>query len=119
MLRGVRGAIQVSANERSAILRAAEELMLALIENNRISQENVSAVFFTVTKDLDACFPASVRAQIGWDLVPFLCGQEIPVPGLLDRLLRVLILFDTELSPAEVKHQYLGAAAALRPDLQR
>jgi chorismate mutase len=119
MLRGVRGAIQVAENETGAILRAAKELMLALIENNKILPENVSAVFFTVTPDLDACFPAAVRTRIGWDLVPFLCGQEIPVPNTLKNVLRVLILFDTDLALEDIKHQYLGSAAALRPDLRK
>jgi chorismate mutase len=119
MLRGVRGAIQVSENGKQAILSAAGELMLALIEANRIVKENVSAVFFTVTPDLDAAFPAAIRSTLKWDLVPFLCGCEIPVQGDLERILRVMILFHTEADPTGIHHQYLGGAASLRPDLTR
>jgi chorismate mutase len=74
-------------------------------------------VFFTVTGDLNAAFPAEVRSRIGWSWVPFLCAQEIPVPGSLERVLRVLVLFESELRLEEVQHQYLGAAEILRPDL--
>ena len=118
MIRGVRGAIQVNKDDESALLSAAHELMSALIESNRISRENVSAVFFTVTPDLTAAFPAAVRIQLGWELVPFLCGQEIPVKGAMERVLRVLILFETQASQEEIHHQYLGGASALRPDLR-
>lgn len=118
MHRGVRGAIQVAANERAEILDAAEELMHAVIRANRIRPENVASVFFTVTGDLNAVFPAEVRSRIGWSQVPFLCAQEIPVPGSLERVLRVLVLFECELRQDEIQHQYLGAAEILRLDLK-
>lgn len=117
MQRGVRGAIQVEANDRGAILAAAERLMQAVIEGNRLQSERVAAVFFTVTADLNAVFPAEIRSRIGWSAVPFLCAQEIPVPGSMSRILRVLVLFETEMRQDEISHQYLGAAQALRPDL--
>ena len=119
MIRGVRGAVQASRNDPSAILQAAENVMRSLIEANGIHPESVSAVFFTVTRELDAAFPAEVRSKIGWELVPFLCGVEIPVPESMERVIRVLILFDTGASQAELSHQYLGVTNALRPDLKK
>jgi len=119
MIRGVRGAIQVMENERRSIIAAAEALMNALIASNQIRKENVSAVFFTVTPELNATFPAVVRASLSWDLVPFLCGLEIPVSGALERVLRVLILFETDRDQDAIRHQYLGGAESLRPDLKR
>ena len=118
MMRGVRGAIQVPENQRGTIIAAAEQLMKALIGENEIKKESVSAVFFTVTPELTAAFPAAVRSALGWDLVPFLCGLEIPVSGGLERVLRVLILFETDREQNEIRHQYLGGAASLRPDLK-
>jgi chorismate mutase len=118
MVRGVRGAIQVVANEREMILSGAEKLLRALIEANNIRAENVAAVFFTVTPDLNETFPAEVRKMLGWSLVPFLCGQEIPVPHSLPRVIRALILFETEQKPEQIRHQYLGATSILRPDLE-
>ncbi len=119
MIHGVRGAVQASRNDPSAILQAAEEVMRALIEANGIRQESVASVFFTVTRDLDAAFPAEVRSKIGWDLVPFLCGLEIPVPKSMERVIRVLVLFETALGQSEMRHQYLGVTRALRPDLKK
>lgn len=117
MIRGVRGAIQAEVNEESAILTAAEKLMRRIIETNNVTEERVSAVFFTVTEDLNAAYPAAVRKNIGWNLVPLLCSQEIPVPGSLPRVIRILILFETEVKPELIRHQYIGAARVLRPDL--
>lgn len=117
MLRGVRGAIQVEANEREAILNATEELMQAIIRSNEIEAHAVASVFFTVTNDLNTAFPAAVRESIGWDAVPFLCGCEIAVPGSLKSVVRVLILFETDKTQKAIRHQYLGGAKSLRPDL--
>jgi chorismate mutase len=117
MLRGVRGAVQAEANKREAILAAAEELMKAVIRANEIEAHAVASVFFTVTSDLDAAFPAAVRETLEWSNVPFLCGCEIPVPGSLPRVIRVLILYETEKKQEAIRHQYLGEAKRLRPDL--
>lgn len=119
MMRGIRGSVQAVRNDSHSILQAAEEVMRALIEANAIRQESVTAVFFTVTRDLDAAFPAAVRSKIGWDLVPFLCGLEIPVPESMERVIRVMVLFETGLKQSELHHQYLGDTAALRPDLKK
>jgi chorismate mutase len=118
MLRGIRGAIQVEDNTGEDILKASIVLMQRLIEANNVQPKNVTAVFFTVTSDLNAAFPAEVLKHLGWSSVPFLCSQEIPVPESMQKILRVLILFETTLEQDQIRHQYLGATAALRPDLE-
>jgi chorismate mutase len=118
MLRGIRGAIQVEDNTGEDILKGSIVLMQRLIEANNVQAKNVAAVFFTVTSDLNAAFPAEVRKHLGWSSVPFLCSQEIPVPESMPKILRVLVLFETTLEQDEIRHQYLGATAALRPDLE-
>lgn len=118
MLRGARGAIQVNRNDAKLIEEAAEKLMSSLIEANQIEKSRVSAVIFTLTPDLNAAFPAVVRNRIHWQLVPFLCSQEINVRGAMERVIRVLVLFETDLNQDQIRHQYLGAAEKLRPDLK-
>ena len=46
---------------------------------------------FTLTEDLDAEFPAVAAREMGLSAVPLLCAREIPVPGALPRVIRVLI----------------------------
>jgi chorismate mutase len=48
--------------------------------------------------------------------VALLDAREIPVPGSLERCIRVLIHWNTEKTAAEVRHVYLEGARALRPD---
>jgi len=118
-IRGVRGATVVEQDQPDLILQAARELLEALLQANPSMQlEDLSSVFFTLTNDLSAAYPAVAARQMGWGQVPMLCAQEIPVPGGLPRCLRVLLLWNTGLPQSAVQHVYLGAAASLRPDLE-
>jgi chorismate mutase len=113
----LRGAISVSRNDAREILAATTELMNELIERNALAPERVVSCIFTATEDLDAEFPAVAARALGFERVPLLCAREIPVPGSMPRVIRVLIHYhaDSEHEPA---HVYLGDAAALRADLQ-
>ena len=48
--------------------------------------------------------------------VPLLCAQEIPVPGALPTVIRVMVHYYAD-EDHEPQHVYLGAAQALRRDL--
>jgi len=116
--RGVRGATTVDANEREAILTATRQLLALMIRRNGIEREDIASVLFTVTKDLDAEFPALAARQLGWTGVPLLCGYEIEVPGSLPLGVRVLVHWNTEKRADEVRHVYARGAERLRPDLE-
>ncbi|TWT95281.1 Chorismate mutase AroH [Botrimarina colliarenosi] len=116
--RGVRGATTVDVNEREALLTATRQLLALLIRRNEIEPQDIASVIFTVTKDLDAEFPALAARQLGWSGVPLLCGYEISVPGSLERCVRVLVHWNTEKPAREVHHVYARGAERLRPDLE-
>jgi chorismate mutase len=117
-LRGIRGATTVAADESDAILEATSELLSAMLERNGIDDfEPIASIFFTTTPDLIATFPAEAARALGMTKVPLLCNQEIPVPGRLPRVVRVMLQINTHLRQDEVQHVYLRGAAALRPDL--
>ncbi len=117
-VQGIRGAIDVAANEKEAILDATTRLLQAIQDANPTLQpHHVASIIFTLTVDLNAIYPAAAARAFGWTEVPLLCAQEIPVPGGLPHCLRVLIHWNTPLTQAEVNHVYLGKAAGLRPDL--
>jgi chorismate mutase len=100
------------------ILAATEEMLKAMLTANPgLQPEEVASVFFTMTPDLSAVHPALAARRMGWGQVPLMCAQEIPVPGGMPRCIRVLLLWNTELSQREIHHVYLGEAASLRPDL--
>ena len=117
-IRGIRGAITVSADEPDLILQATRELLEEILaENEGMQPEDVASAIFTVTDDLASTFPAQGARQMGWGLVPMLCAREIPVPGSLPRVIRVLVHWNTELPQNEITHVYLRDAVKLRPDL--
>lgn len=116
-VRGIRGATGVSANEPQAIERAVRGLLERIVADNGVRAEDVASAFFTATPDLDADFPARAARQMGWTSVPLLSAQEIAVPGAPQRIVRVLLLVNTDLAQADVRHVYLGEAQKLRPDL--
>jgi len=115
--RGIRGATGVDANEAGAIVAATRELLERIVAANAVSVQDVAAVLFTATDDLDAAYPARAAREMGWTNVPLLCAQEMAVAGSLPRCVRVLVLWNTDRSPDRVRHVYLGRARALRPDL--
>lgn len=116
-VRGIRGAITVEKNTPEAIVEATTRLLKAIVAANELRTEDIASIFFTTTPDLNADFPASAAREMGWSLVPLLCAREIDVPTSMPMLIRVLLHVNTTKSQQEIKHQYLGEAANLRPDL--
>jgi chorismate mutase len=105
-LRALRGATTATANTSEAIGEAVAELIEELVQRNGLEGERVLSVTFSVTTDLDACFPAAIaRRRADWGAVALLDCQQMAVPGDLERCIRLLV------------HAYLRDATRLRPDL--
>lgn len=115
--RGIRGATSVDANDADAITTATRELLERIVALNDLLVDDVASVIFTVTPDLDAAYPARAAHEMGWMNTPLVCMQEMAVSGSLPRCIRVLVLWNTDLHPNQIRHVYLGNACALRPDL--
>jgi len=115
-LRALRGATTASANSCQAIGEAVSELIEALMEHNGLEGSRVLSVTFSVTADLDACFPAAVaRRRSDWGGVALLDCQQMAVAGDLPRCIRLLA--HAWMDPGrEVVHPYLREASRLRPD---
>ena len=115
-LLALRGATTVEANDRDAILAATEELMREVLRRNALTPDDFVSCIFTLTEDLDAEFPALAAREIGFQHVPLLHAREIPVPGSLPRVIRVMAhCYAPDGHRAE--HVYLHEARALRRDL--
>jgi chorismate mutase len=116
-LHALRGATTVDQNDAQAILGATEWLLREILKRNELSADDVVSCIFTLTEDLDAEFPAVAARNIGFSGVPLLCAREVPVPGALPRVIRLLMHYhaDDEHQP---RHIYLGEARRLRLDLE-
>jgi chorismate mutase len=115
-LHALRGATTVDRNSTDAILGATEWLMREILKRNDLEIDAVVSCIFTATTDLDAEFPAVAARQLGFDRVPLMCAQEIPVPGALPRVIRVLMHYYAD-EEHHAQHVYLGDARSLRKDL--
>lgn len=115
-MRGLRGATQVSENTVAAIEDAVVEMCREIVRRNQLTADEIVWAIFTVTHDLNADFPARAARVSGWGPVPMICSQEIPVPGSMPRVIRVLLHVDSD---GPRNHVYLRGAEALRPDLHR
>ena len=106
-------------DEKGLIIEATQELLGQILRANPDLQlADIASVFFTMTEDLVSVYPALAARQMGWHNIPMMCTQEIAVEGSLPLCIRVLILWNTDHSQADIHHMYLREAVSLRPDLE-
>ena len=112
----IRGATTASGNSVKDIEDAVMELIDELISRNNLIETNILSIIFTATKDLDACFPASIARKCnGLDSVAFLDCQQMYVPNDINFCIRIMA--QVLLPPNHLaKHPYLRGASKLRAD---
>ena len=113
----IRGATTASGNSVKEIEVAVVELIDELISRNNIIKTNILSITFTATKDLNACFPASIARKFinGLDSVAFLDCQQMYVSNDVDFCIRIMAQVLLPQNNA-IKHPYLKGAAKLRTD---
>lgn len=117
--RGIRGAITLENNSREEIENATIALLDKMLKENEIEIEDISFAIFTLTKDLNADFPAKyARLKCGFQFVPMMCYFELDVENSLEKCLRILLNVNTTKTQKEIKHIYLKGAASLRKDFK-
>jgi chorismate mutase len=113
----LRGAITVERNDPEEILAATDELMRELMSRNGLDAGALVSCLFTLTDDLDAEFPAKAARRMGLSAVPLMCAREVPVPGALPHVIRVLVHYYADEEHTS-RHVYLREARTLRTDLE-
>ena len=116
-VRAIRGATQVSADDRDEVLSATRELVTEVMERNTLASADLISILFTATPDLVSEFPALAARELGLGDVPLMCATEIAVPHALPRVLRLMAHVETARDRADVQHVYLRGAVALRRDI--
>ena len=112
----IRGATTASGNSVGEIEIAVVELIDELILRNNLIKTNILSITFTATKDLNACFPASIARKFnGLDSVAFIDCQQMHVINDVDFCIRIMaqVLLPPDLP---IKHPYLRGAGKLRTD---
>ena len=116
MLRALRGATTVCADDKASIGEAVTELLRAIVDANGIAPAQVLSAIFSATGDLRSLYPAAAARALGWHEVPMLCVREMDVDDAPPRCVRVLLHLAVE-RDAALRPVYLHGARVLRPDL--
>ncbi len=112
----IRGATTSSGNTSKEIENSVVELIDELILRNNLDTKNILSITFTVTNDLDACFPASIaRKRFGLDSVAFLDCQQMYLSDDIDFCIRLMALVFLPTN-SSINHPYLRGASNLRTD---
>ena len=112
----IRGATTATGNTFEEIESAVIELIDELILRNNLNSKNLLSITFSVTKDLDACFPASIARKCnGLDSVAFLDCQQMYVQNDINFCIRLMaqVLLPVNVP---VNNPYLREATNLRAD---
>ena len=112
----IRGATTSTGNSVEEMKDAVLELIDELISRNHLTSANFLSITFTVTRDLDACFPASIaRKYRGLDSVAFLDCQQMNVSNDINFCIRLMaqVLLPSNIV---VNNPYLRGASKLRAD---
>jgi chorismate mutase len=102
------------ADDPLLIREAITELLEAVLDDNDLVPNDLISAVFTTTPDLVSEFPAHAARLYGWNDIPMICAQELPVPGALPRCVRVMVHCETRRSRSEIRHVYLRDAVLLR-----
>jgi chorismate mutase len=108
--------VGIERNDPQEIQSGAHRLVREILGRNKIQEEQIISILFSVTKDLTKGNPATGLRSYGFSETPLFCLQEADIEGAEPGILRVLVTYsvDHDETPVPV---YLGRAAELRPDL--
>lgn len=113
----IRGATTVENNDKNDILQATKEMIERIIKQNDLAVSDILQIQFTMTKDLDAVYPAIAARELGITQAALMCMQELYIKGSMQKCIRCSVLCDVDKNQKEAVHVYLRGAKALRPDL--
>ena len=115
-LTAIRGATTAKGNKDYLIRDVVIELIQELITRNHLKEEDIISITFTVTEDLNSCFPASIaRKHFNFDSVAFLDCQQMFIPNDVNFCIRLLALVYLEYDRQPI-NPYLNESSKLRPD---
>jgi chorismate mutase len=116
-VRALRGATTLDDDEREHLIERTQELIAALFERNRLTEDDLISIVFTATDDVHSAYPAEAAREAGITHVPLLCARELEIDGGIARCIRILVHAYTARSATELRHVYLHEARQLRTDL--
>ena len=120
-LYGIRGATGAE-NSKESIISNVQQMCSAIFLKNKLKENNIVSIQFTITKDLTAMNPAAALRKggdCGIDVskVPLFCSAEPEIDGSSEKMIRVLVTSYAD-ENTEIHHVYINGGEKLRPDLK-
>lgn len=115
----IRGAITVENNDSEDIIINTINLLKEIEKRNHLNKDKVISILFSSTSDLNKEYPAKAARNIGYKDSALMCFNEMKVEGSLEKCIRVMLLYSSNIDQKDVKHVYLKGAKSLRPDLNK
>jgi chorismate mutase len=116
-IRAIRGATTLLTDTTEEMTSAVSELLLAMLDRNKLGYQELISLFFTATPDIHSAFPAMVARTLPLSDVPLMCAVEMDVAGALPMAIRIMAHVESDIPRSEIKHVYLRGATVLRPDI--
>ena len=115
-MKAIRGATTVTADTPEQIRSAVKELLMAIKEQNKLSEQDILFILFSNTGDIRSLYPAKAAREAGFAQAALFSAAEPDIEGGLKLCIRVMLLVE---NCFEVRHVYLHGAANLRKDLKK
>ena len=120
-LYGIRGATGAE-NTKESIISNVQQMCSAIFLKNKLRENDIVSIQFTITKDLTAMNPAAALRKggdCGIDVskVPLFCSAEPEIDGSPEKMIRVLVTSYAD-ENTEIHHVYINGGEKLRPDLK-
>lgn len=117
MVCSIRGAITIENNIKEEVYSATSEMLEKIIDANNIAVDDIIAITFSCTSDIDCAYPAVAVRALGITEASLMCFQELYVKGSLPMCIRAMVMINTDKQQKDMNHIYLRNAVKLRPDL--
>lgn len=112
----LRGAVQVAEDKPELIDCAINKLYEALLQANELTEAQLAMILITQTGDLSSRNPATGLRHGGHAITtPLFCMQELEIAGMLERVVRIMLVTNSPLDRPAVP-VYMDGAEKLRPD---
>lgn len=115
----IRGATTVEKNNSEDIIKNTIRLLTEVEKRNNLDKEQVISILFSSTRDLDSEYPAKAARKIGYINAGLMCYNEMEVVGSLEKCIRVMVLYNSNIGQNKIEHVYLKKAKNLRPDINK
>lgn len=113
----IRGATTLNNDSAGEMDEKIALLFSAILDENKISEEDIAYILLSQTSDLRKSNAASsLRRSNYCSKTPLFCLNEAEVDNALEKCVRIMVVVGHE-AKSEIKMVYQGKAKALRPDL--